>query len=343
VVPPLNLSFEINNSDCMKKILAGDIGGTNCRLTLCDHSDNHVEICETEVFQSQDFQSLEDILVKFLENKTGTVIAACFGIPGPVVKERVTATNLPWTIELSALRKLLDCNNVFLMNDLAATMAGVLELDHSQKTLLHAGHEPREKDILVIVAPGTGLGQAARFRDVILPSEGGHVEFAPRNQRESKLQEFLRSHLKKTRISMERLVSGPGLENIFNFLVTAEHKKPKPETLERFHTEDNAAVIGESGLKQADSVCAEALEMFVSFLAMHCSNAILTYMSTGGLYLGGGISPKILPLLQSDIFLKTLFDKGRLSPMIESTPVYVITEKFSGLFGASHIAKKSVT
>jgi len=322
----------------MNKLLAGDIGGTNCRLTLCDHAPGHIEVCETEVFPSQDFASFDMILKEFLGDKNGKVMAACFGVPGPVIKGEVRVTNLPWTITTSSLRSLLECDKVCLMNDLAATIAGVRELSDDQKTLLHEGSGA--SDSVAIVAAGTGLGQAAMIAGSILPSEGGHVEFAPRSEQDFKLQEYLKNTLKCSRVSVERVVSGPGLENIFHYLTEAEGLVPTPATQARIDSnEDLAAIVGEIGVRGNDPVCSEALKLFVTYLAVHCSNVILTYVSTGGLYLGGGISAKLLPILKTDIFLNTMHDKGRLSTLIKSTPVYVITERFSGLFGALHIAK----
>jgi glucokinase len=325
----------------MKKLLAGDIGGTNCRLTLCDHAPGHIEVCETEVYSSQDFATFDEILSNFLRDKGGQVVAACFGVPGPVINNEVRVTNLPWTITTSSLKSLLACEKVCLMNDLAATIAGVRELSDDQKTVLHVGSQSSASDSFAIVAPGTGLGQAAMIGDVIIASEGGHVDFSPRSERDFRLQEYLKNSLKCTRVSVERVVSGPGLENIFNFLSDVEGLIPTTATQSRIdRNEDLAAIVGEVGLTTNDFMCSEALKLFVTYLAVHCSNVILTYVSSGGLYLGGGISGKLLPILKTEHFLSTLHDKGRLSPLIKSTPLYVITEKFSGLFGALHIAKK---
>jgi glucokinase len=325
----------------MKKLLAGDIGGTNCRLTLCDHAPGHIEVCETEVFSSQDFATFDEILREFLRDKAGQIVAACFGVPGPVINDQVRVTNLPWTITTSSLKSLLACEKVCLMNDLAATIAGVRELSDDQKTLLNEGSDSTASDSFAIVAPGTGLGQAAMIGSAIIPSEGGHIEFAPRDERDFQLQQYLKKSLKCTRVSVERVVSGPGLENIFNFLSEVEGLTPTPSTKARIdRNEDLAAVVGEVGLGSDDFMCAQALKLFITHLAVHCSNVILTYVSSGGLYLGGGISAKLLPILKTDHFLSTLHDKGRLSPLVKSTPVYVITEKFSGLFGALHTAKK---
>jgi glucokinase len=325
----------------MKKLLAGDIGGTNCRLTLCDHAPGQIEVCETEVFPSQEFGSFDEILKEFLGDKAGQVVAACFGVPGPVVNEQVRVTNLPWTISTSSLKSLLSCEQVCLMNDLAATIAGVNELSDDQKKLIHAGSASNVSDSFAIVAPGTGLGQAAMIGDTIIASEGGHVEFSPRNERDFRLQEYLKKSLQCTRVSFERLVSGPGLENIFHYLSEVEGLRPTPSTQARIDkNEDLAAVVGEVGLSGDDLICAEAVKLFITYLAVHCSNVILTYVASGGLYLGGGISAKLLPILKTDHFLSTMQNKGRLTPLIQSTPVYVITEKFSGLFGALHIAKK---
>jgi glucokinase len=324
----------------MDKLLAGDIGGTNCRLALCDYSSGKIEVCETEVFPSKEFNSFEDILKEFLKGKTRNIVASCFGVPGPVIKGEVRVTNLPWTIASSSLAELLQCNKVRLLNDLVATISGVRELSESQRTLVYPGSSSSLIDNIAIVAPGTGLGQAAMIDGFIIPSEGGHVEFSSRNEREFKLQEFIKSYRKCSRVSMERVISGPGLENIFNFLIEVEGYRPTPEAINRIeHKDDLGAVIGELGLQGEDQLCAETLRLFVNFLAVHCSNVILTYISTGGLYLGGGISAKLFPLLASDHFLAIMHDKGRMSPLIKSTPIYVITERFSGLFGALHVAK----
>lgn len=174
----------------------------------------------------------------------------------------------------------------------------------------------------------------------LLPSEGGHVEFAPRNQREMALLSFLWQYLSKPRVSVERLLSGPGIYNIYRYLVEKERLPVLPSTAERMSLEDPASVIGDLAVKGEDPTCVETLHFFARLLGSYAGNLALTYLCTGGLYIGGGIAPKILPFLRTSQFRNSFLDKGRLTPIVESTPLYIVTEPFSGLLGAVHLAKQ---
>ena len=319
-------------------ILAVDVGGTNTRLALLDAESAGPRMRVFEKFSSRSYASLEEIVAMFLAAHPARIEAACVGVAGPVKEGRAVVTNLPWAVDSRALGEHLPVREVGLINDIAANAWGIPALARTDFVELNAGRAVRESTA-ALVSAGTGLGQAvivwAGDEYLAMPSEGGHADFAPRNRLEIELLEYLFDKLGK-RVSYERTLSGPGLVNIYSFLRDTGRGE-EPEWLsKRLSTGDPAAEIsraaGECPL--AD----RALELFVSIYGAVAGNAALHFLATAGVYLGGGIAPKIVHKLQGKIFLDAYLDKGRLSPLLALIPVRIIMNDKTALLGAARWA-----
>ena len=344
-------------------VLAGDIGGTKTNLALYAlEGGDTLRLVRESSFPSAQYAGLEDVIADFFarevspeprsftgevspepplrSRETDVVIAAgAFGIAGPVLDGRVEATNLPWTVDASDIRQAIGGGQVRLMNDLEATAYGALFLPADEILTLNAG-KPRRGNCAVIAA-GTGLGQAFLFWDGQdyrpVATEGGHVDFSPRNDTEVALLHFLRKQ-HNGRVSYERVLSGPGLVSIFNFLHQVL-QRPVAETLRaRLHAEDAAAVIGEAGVTGSCRTCAEAVDLFVSLYGAQAGNLALTVMSVGGVYIGGGIVTKLLPKMTAGGFMRSFTDKGRFSQLLRDMPVRIILNPKAAQVGAAHSA-----
>ena len=330
-------------------ILAGDVGGTKTRLALYERTGSAgLFALERQVladFESRSAPSLEEIVREFLgrHHATGRIEAACIGLPGPVVGGSVRATNLPWVIEERAFGENLGIKKVRLVNDHAATAAALPLLGPEDLITLHPGREERERRVFAILAPGTGLGQAysvlgADGRHHPFPSEGGHVEFAPKDEIEFDLLKYLKDKLRK-RVSIERVLSGPGILNIYSFLRDRSHcEEPEALRAEIVAAPIPAAVITAHGLRGTYPICIRALDIFARLLGSQAGDVVLTYLSTGGLFLGGGIPPKVAAKLQEGGTVEAYLRKGRLSPLVEMTPLHIIKNNRAAMLGAAAIA-----
>ena len=321
-------------------ILAGDVGGTKVHLALFDFIDGNLKNARDKQFPAREYAGLEAIVREFLV--TEKVTAACFGVPGPVRDGRLRLTNLPWTLDRRELARDLKIDHVFLINDLEASGYGIAELDAEQIYTLNEG-DARQVGNRALISAGTGLGEGFIIWDgrnyVPYPSEGGHADFAPRNRDEFDLLRFLRNKY-NGRISYERVVSGMGLTNIYEFLREVRGLEEPAWLAERMTHEDPNAVITESALKAKSEICEKALDMFVSAYGAEAGNLALKLMSVGGLYVGGGIAPRILEKLKDGTFMKAFTDKGRLSQLLVNTPVRVILENRTALIGAAAYAEQ---
>jgi glucokinase len=326
-------------------LLAGDVGGTKTRLAIYDRAGDAFELRHMAVYESSASPTLETVVQAFLgEHPPAQPIeAACFGIPGPVVRGLVRTTNLPWVLEERSLAANLNVPKIRLVNDLAATAAALPLLGPADLITLHPGLQEREREVYAVVAPGTGLGQAFLIRGAggryhPFPTEGGHVEFAPKDELEFDLLTYLQSRLRK-RVSVERVLSGPGILNIYAFFRERRNLE-EPEALreEIASAPAPAAVVSEHGLKGTHDICVQALDLFARLLGSHAGDAVLTYLSTGGMFLGGGIPPKLAAKLQEGGTVAAYLHKGRLSPMVAMTPLHVIRDDRAALLGAASIA-----
>ena len=331
-------------------ILAGDVGGTKVHLALYDFEAGKLKSLREQKFPAAEFACLDDVVHRFLSEADGhpgadkkEIVAACFGCPGPVRDGHLKLTNLPWTLDARALRESLGIEHIFLINDLEANGYGIPELANDAVYVLHPG-DLGTVGHRGLISAGTGLGEALLVWDarqkqhIPLPSEGGHCDFAARNDREIALLEYLRRTL-KGRVSFERVVSGLGIKNVYAFLKD-DQKIEEPAWLEeRMKTEDPNAVIGSCAEEGSSELCVETMQMFASAFGAEAGNVALKILASGGVYLGGGIAPKILKTLSNGAFLDAFFDKGRMQPLLQAMPVRVILDDTCALLGAAAFAE----
>ncbi|MRR34386.1 glucokinase [bacterium] len=320
-------------------ILAGDIGGTSTRLAYFDTADGQLRPIAEERFPSRDAASLEEIVDRFADAHGLTAERACFGIAGPVRHGKVRTPNLPWSVDAGELARILGIGEVLLINDLEANACGIDLLLPEDFAILNPG-VPDPTGTFAVVSAGTGLGEALAYWDGYghrpLPSEGGHADFAPRNELEADLLLYLRSE--HGRVSTERLVSGPGLRNIYRFFRETRHLTENPAVAEEMRRGDPSAAITRAALAGECPLCEKVLDLFVSLYGAEAGNVALRYLATGGVYLGGGIAPKIIDRLRGPGFMLAFTAKGRLSPLLESIPVRVILNDRTALLGAGRCA-----
>jgi glucokinase len=321
-------------------ILAGDVGGTKVHLALFDFTEGDLKHLRDQVFPAKQYAGLEEIVREFVA-VSEKVTSACFGVPGPVRDGRLRLTNLPWTLDSRELARDLSIDYVFLINDLQANGYGIAELGADQVYTLSEG-DTLQVGNRGLISAGTGLGEAFLIWDgrdyVPYPSEGGHSDFAPRNEDEIDLLRFLRQKY-NGRISFERVVSGQGLTNIYEFLRDGRGLEEPAWLAERMRQEDPNAVITESALKAKSELCEKTVDMFVSAYGAEAGNLALKVLAVGGLYVGGGIAPRLLEKLKDGTFVKAFIDKGRLSQLLVNIPVRVILESRTALIGAAAYAE----
>lgn len=320
-------------------ILAGDVGGTKAHLALYDFIDGKLESTRDEKYAAKDYSGVEEIVKEFLGAQT--VTAACLGVPGPVRDGRLRLTNLPWTLDSRELSVSLGINHVFLINDLEANGYGINELAADQIYTLSEG-DPSQIGNRALIAAGTGLGECLLIWNghshVPYPSEGGHADYAPRNEDEIDLLRFLKQKY-NGRISWERVVAGMGLTNIYEFLREVRGVDEPAWLATRMVAEDPNAVITELALAAKSEICEKALDMYVSAYGAETGNLALKLLSVGGVYVGGGIAPRIIEKLKDGRFMKAFTDKGRLSQLLVNMPVRIILDSGAALLGAAAYAE----
>jgi glucokinase len=323
-------------------IIAGDIGGTKTNVALFETDGESLgRIVTQQSFPSGKYDSLEAILGEFIAaHKPDNLTQACFGVAGPVVAGRVETPNLAWKVSAETLAKTLGVSRVGLINDLEATAYGIEELKPEQFHTLNEGDTERQGH-RALIAAGTGLGMAGIFFDGKryrpIASEGGHADFAPRNEREFKLLLYLHEKL-GGRVSYERVLSGPGLYNVYSFLRDRGYYEEPQWLADEIASGDRTAPVSRAGLEGRVELAVQALQMFVEIYGAMSGNLALIMKSFGGLYIGGGIAPKIIEKLKDGTFMRTYSDKGRMSGLVESIPVRVILDDKTALYGAARCA-----
>jgi glucokinase len=321
-------------------ILAGDIGGTKTVVTLFERVDGALRSARTDVYSSADHGGLEEILDAFLAGEKEVPEAVGFGVAGPVIAGRATLTNLPWPdLEAGELAAHIGVSDTLLLNDLQAAAYGMLVLPEADTLQLNPGVKADRRANMAVVAAGTGLGEALLVWDgaryVAVATEGGHADFAPRSDDEIALLRFLRQEF--GRVSYERILAGPGLHNVYRF--ERSRSEPEPAWLsERMLREDPGAVVSEVALAGGDGACARALDLFVSLYGAEAGNLALKVLALGGVWIGGGIAPKILPALQRGSFMESFAAKGRFTELLHRIPVRVATNPEAPILGAAHKA-----
>ena len=308
------------------RVLAGDIGGTHARLALVEVERGGAWVREDRTFPSHEAPGLAPLIEEFLRGKRPRPRRACFGIAGPVANGRVAGTNLPWSVEAGALGEAIGIRDIRLINDFAAVGYGIPLLGADDLVTLQRG-EPMERGPIAVFGPGTGLGagfllwEGGSYR--VCPSEGGHVTFAPRTADELALHAFLSKRYEH--VSCERVVSGPGLADIYESL-TGRH--------------DESAEISERAMAGTDPAAARSLDLFVAAFGAAAGNLGLTVLATAGVYLAGGIAPQIVTKLREGAFLAAFRSKGRMAGLLSRLPVHVIMSPDVGLLGAAAAATR---
>jgi glucokinase len=323
-------------------IIAGDIGGTKTVLALYERTTEGLRQNAERTFASAQYGSLEAIVEEFLRDHRGVRLdTACFGIPGALIEGRVHTTNLSWDVSEPALEAALKCR-VRLLNDLQATAFGVRYLAPEELEVLNRGAQPRRRGNIAVIAAGTGLGEAFLCWDGSqhhpMASEGGHADFAARNEREIELLRFLQKRF-GSHVSNERVLSGPGIYNIYCFLRDTG-AAPEPDWLreELAAGSDHGAIISQAGLAGKSALCEQTLEMFASIYGAEAGNVALRCMAVGGVFVAGGIAPKLIGVLRAGQFMQAFVDKGRMSELLKSIEVSVALNPHAPLIGAAHFA-----
>jgi glucokinase len=318
-------------------ILAGEIGATRTRLAAFETEGNRLQRVVETTYMSQEHGGLSELLAQFVRVEGIPVHSACFGVAGPVRGGRSKISNLPWIIDSRELQKQLKLDFVGLLNDLEAYAYGIDVLESKDFIVLGQGSEDAEGNRAVISAR-TGLGMAGlywdEFRHHPFACEGGHADFAPRNDLQMELLGYLQK--KYGRVSCERILSGPGIKNIYEFLRDA-HKAEEPEWLrdQINAAHDPPALISRLALEGKAAICDQTLSIFVSVFGAETGNCALKFMSTGGIFIGGSIAAKILPKMQDPVFMQSFLDKGRMEALLKDIPVKIVLNDDCGLVGAA--------
>jgi glucokinase len=319
-------------------ILAADVGATNARLGLFEYRDQQLSPAAVKKFRNEDYPSFNAILDSFLVDPQ-PISRACFGIAGPVLDGKVHLTNLNWIIDRREAQARLGTHRVWLLNDLEATGYGISQLRSEDFLVINRG-VPDGCASAALIAAGTGLGEARLERNGTgkypLPAEAGHADFAPNDDLQSALLLHLRGQF--GHVSWDRVLSGPGLHLIYEFLRDIGHAAENSQVAERIRTGDPGAVISQAALDNECALCVHALDTFVYIYGSESGNMALRYLARAGVYLGGGIAPKIRNKLADGTFMKAFVAKGRMQSMLELVPVSIILNDQAALLGAAHYA-----
>jgi glucokinase len=320
------------------KVLAGDIGGTNARFAIIEGD----KILFEKHYPSRDFDKFEEVFAVFVEDAPEPVpLCACLAVAGVVEGNRVEATNIPWTIDGNDLKKRFGLETLRLINDFEAAAMGITVL-HRDHLVQIGGGKPISDGPKAMLGAGTGLGQAILapcnkgYR--VLPTEGGHVDFAPRNEEEMRLLKYLMK--KFPHVSVERILSGPGLVHIYEFLLEEQNYKESVFTKQSAKGKDKATHITRHALQGTDELCRQAVSMFCSIYGAEAGNLALKCLATGGVYVAGGIAPKILPILSEGGFRQAFESKGRMEKVLKHIPTYIVISPQLGLLGAALVARQ---
>ena len=319
-------------------ILAGDIGATRTRMAAFQAEGTKLELVVDKTYKSQEHSGLQEIIGAFVKTEGIPVHSACFGVAGPVRGGRSKISNLPWTIDSRDLSSQLKLPSVGLINDLEAYAYGIDALESKDFVTLSEGIGDDAEGNRVVISARTGLGVAGLywdgFRHHPFPCEGGHSDFAPKSDLEAELAHYLRS--KHDHVSCERILSGPGLKNIYDFLRDTK-KADEPEWLKKqmIETPDQPALISQLALEKKAAICDQALDIFVGVYGSETGNCALNFLATGGVFVGGSIAAKIVPRMQEPIFIESFLNKGRMRSLLADMPVKIILNDNCGISGAA--------
>ena len=318
-------------------ILAGEIGATRTRLAAFDTEGNKLQCVVEKTYMSQEHGGLAELITGFIKTEGIPVHSACFGVAGPVTAGRSKISNLPWTIDRRELASQLKLDSVGLINDLEAYAYGIDALDSKDFITLSEGAEDAEGNRAVISAR-TGLGVAGMywdgFRHHPFACEGGHADFAPRNKLDMELLTYLQG--KHGRVSSERILSGPGIKNIYDFLRDTKKVEEPPDLREQMsQSPDPPALISKLAAEGKSPICDQTMSLFVTIYGAETGNCALHFMSTGGIFIGGSIAAKNINKMKDPAFMKSFLDKGRMTPLLKQMPVKIVLNDDSGIIGAA--------
>lgn len=322
-------------------LLAGDLGGTKTNLALFSAVDGELDVVREQTYVSRDYTNITDMFTDFLEHSSDTPVQRiCIGVAGPVFNGRVELTNLSRELTTEEIRQATGVTHAALINDLEATAYGLATLSPQQLTTLHRGSASHAGN-MAIVAPGTGLGMAGLFWDGVshhpFASEGGHSDFAARNDADIRLLKYLQE--KYEIVSWERVVSGPGIRDIYSFLRDVEGYEESSTLRAALQQGDESAVISKSALTGEMGITKKTMELFVRYLGRVSADLAMKYKSTGGLFLGGGIPPKIAPLLETGDFYNHYIQGDRMAELLSSVPLHIVNNDKTALWGAAYYAQ----
>jgi len=319
-------------------ILAGDIGGTNARLAAFETEGNRLQCVVEKIYASKEHNGLPEIVTDFVKTEGIPAQSACFGVAGPVRAGRSKISNLPWVIDSRELASQLRLRSVGLINDLEALAYGLEALESKDFVTISQGACDAEGNMAVVSA-GSGLGEAGLywdgFRHHPFACEGGHTEFAPKNDIELELLEYLMKKYGHQHVSYERILSGPGVMNIYEFLRdTGKEEEPAWLKDQLAASRDPSASISELGVSKQARICERVLSVFVSVFGSEAGNCALKMMATGGVYVAG-IGGKIVEKMKEPAFMDSFLDKGRMKSLLEAVPIKIVLNDDSGLIGAA--------
>jgi glucokinase len=322
-------------------VLAGDVGGTKTNLAIYQATADKIEVKKESTFQSASYESCMAILKQFLdENPSEIPTRICLGVAGPVLKGKVELTNLSWTLDAQDILRETGVTEVSLINDLEATSYGLAALGPDDLLSICESGTKEYLGNMAILAPGTGLGEAGLFWDGKsyhpFSTEGGHTDFAPRTQMDVELHGYLQA--KYQVVSWERVIAGPGVYDIYQFLCDVKGRQKAAWLQDSLIQNDPSAIISQMGLEEQDSTCVETMQLYVRYLARESSNLVLKMKATGGLFLGGGIPPKITPLLQQNNFYDNFLDCDRMQHLLKEVSVKILLNDKTALLGAGYFA-----
>ncbi len=327
-------------------LLAGDIGATKTNLAIYENNKFLEAPLIEKTYKSKHFKTFDEMLLLFLKNINFPIDGACIGVAGPVKNDRVMLTNLEWSLDSRKLQKLLSTQKVRLINDLVAAAHSISILEKDELVTINEGKPQKKSSNLAIIAPGTGLGESflvwENNKHIPQPSEGGNTDFGPRNQLEMELLIFLKA--KFDHVGYELVCSGKGICNIYDFLKTTNFAPEPMHVARELQTaEDPTPIIVSDALsKEPSQLCKKTLEVFVSILGAESGNLAMKVLATGGIYLFGGIPPRITPYLQAPQFFKSFQDKGKFSSLLADIPVHIVKNTKAPLIGAAKYGYENV-
>lgn len=323
-------------------VLAADVGGTKTHLALFEIRNKKLVSIKDQVYPTSDHDSFVKAIREFHGDKSSTIDCACLGVAGPVEGDKVRGVNFAWEINAKKLEKQLDIKSVLLINDLVANAFGLSALDGKDLKVLKEGEG--EAGNAAIISPGTGLGEAGMFWDGKkyhpYATEGGHCSFSPSDEVDIELLKYLKT--KMTHVSWEQVISGQGIHHIYQFLREFREETEPNWLRNEFQKEDPAIAISAAALEKKDPVCEETMQLFLKYLSIEAAQLALKAKATGGIYIGGGIEPKILKLIDETVFNKNFISFGRMEHLLKTIPVHIVLNDKTALMGAAYYAAMEI-